>query len=329
MGEHTGYLRFQRELAKFARSSSFGIVGEESFFKRDAVYALMQHWRGTMPLDEEFFDGSDKYTKLNRINESIAEYPLVGKFRVVVVENVDKVKDFKKLNEWLTEPPLETKLVLHFSDEITEIPKDLAFACAVVCNDMGVGSKEYDKYIDYCLESKHKQLHPDARAYVKSVFGEQVHRIKSELVKAAFFVGDRQEITQVDLQQILSVQATSRVFDLVDLVVKRDLINSMRMLTDLLAGGLEPGGFFTLLTRRLALIENANKAFARGEKLKDYMIRKKIPLFQFGSVLEGTRHLKSYHFAKFYSVLCEAEAELKSWSEKSRVLEKMMVQLCS
>jgi DNA polymerase-3 subunit delta len=328
MSEHAGYLRFMRDMGPLSRRANFGFVGDESFFKQDAYLSLIAHWRKTMPIDEERYDGNEG-VKISTLHDAIAEYPLLGRFRIILVENADKVKDLKQLNSWFEDPPLDAKILVSYSDEVTEIPKDMAFACAVVCNDMGPQSKEYDKYLGYCLESTGKRLSQQAIEFTRQVFGEHVWRIRSELKKVSYYIGEREEIQVDDLQKALSVQHIARIFDLVDLVIKRELHSCLVLLDDLMNHGMEPGGFFTLLVRRLTILENVNKAYARGEKLKDYMMRKKIPLFQFDALLEGTRYLKPYHFQKWYVTLCEAEAELRFWAEPRHVLEKLLVRLCS
>lgn len=328
MSENVGYLRFMRDVPHNAKRASFALVGDGDYLKKDALLELRSFWQKTAQADEDRFEGSDKTTKIVRVDEAIGEYPLIGKFRLVVVENMDKMRDFKKLFYWLSDMPPETKLVCSFTSEF-ELQKDSGFGCVVVCNDMSVDSKEFDKYIDYCLEPKKKSVDEHGRAFIKEVFVDQVHMLRMELLKVSYFVGDEPMVKRQHLEQALSIQSQVKIFDLVDMIIRRDLRQSLRLIKSVMDAGNEASSVINLVMRRVTTLSVIIQGLKSGEKLKDFMLRKKIPLFQFGQIIENLKYLKEYHISRFFSTLCEYEYRLRSWEDPRITLESMVVELCS
>ena len=80
---NTGYMRFMKEIGAFTRKTSFAIVGIEQFFKKEALLALTSKMKRMADLDEEYLLGEK--TKVSRLDEVLNEYPMIGKYRLVVV----------------------------------------------------------------------------------------------------------------------------------------------------------------------------------------------------------------------------------------------------
>ena len=145
---NTGYMRFMKEIGAFTRKTSFAIVGNEQFFKKEALLALTSKMKRMADLDEEYLLG-DK-TKVSRLDEVLNEYPMIGKYRLVVVEGPEKIRDLKKIAYWMADPADNVKTVFLFTNDEKTPPKGFEFDVVVICNDMGVDSKEFIKYVDYC-----------------------------------------------------------------------------------------------------------------------------------------------------------------------------------
>jgi len=331
---NAGYMRFMREIKGLARKRSFAIVGNEPFFKNEAMLALIRAIRKQGDLDEERYDASDRKVKKGTVDDALCEYPLIGQHRLVTLLNADKIKDIERLSYWFDDPTEDTKAIFVFSEELKKHkpPERLVFEVVAVCNAVGVESKEFAKYLAFCLEGTDKQLSADGVEYAKKVFSNNIHIMKNELVKAALYVGQRPEITAADLSVTLASYPIAKVFDMVDALVMRDTRTSMLILEDLLEQGVS-GLFITyLLTQRLNTLMGVLRAYRRGERLKEYMIRKKIPLFQFGQMVQGTRVLKEFHIKKFFDILCEFEYRLKrrqgDQDLQRSISESMVVALC-
>lgn len=328
MSDNAGYLRFVRDLPTLARRTSFAITGDADFLKRELLRQLRAYWQQSAQADEECFTGTDRGLKVSQIEQSLIEYPMIGKFRLVMVDALDKVKDWRRLDEWLTQLPPETKMVATFSDDF-DLPKDNAFSCCAVCNSFNVESKEFDKYVDFCLEQMKKTIDDKAREYLRSAFVDQVYRLRMELLKVSFYLGSRQQITVDDLEKVLTVSSQTRIFDLVDAIVQRDLHTSLRLLKLVMDAGDDAISVINLVSKRVSMLSTIIRGLKTGESLKELMIRKKLPLFQFGRILENLKVLKDYHIVRFNTVLCEHEYKLRSWEDPRLTLESMVVTLCS
>lgn len=328
---NAGYMRFMRELNQVAKKTSFAIVGNEVFFKQEAFLALVRAIKKTGSIDEDRYVATEK-TKLSTIDEAMCEYPLIGKYRLISVIDADNIKDLKKLSYWFKDPTADTKAIFVFTDEMDRPPEELPFDVVAVCNSVGVESKGFETYVDFCLEGTGAKLSPEALELTRKLFANNLHIMKQELVKTALYVAPSKEIKPADLMAATAGYPTAKVFDMVDALVQRDVRTALILLEDLLDQGTNPTFITHLLTQRLKVLHGALRAFTRGEKLKDYMIRKKIPLFQYGQVIEGTKVLKDFHIRKFYDILTESEFKLRdrfsSDDHKRAISEAMVVSLC-
>lgn len=333
MTVNKGYLTFMRDIKSLSKKNSFAIVGNEPFFKSEALSALTRALRGAMELDEELFDANERTVKTGTVDDALCEYPLIGSCRFVKVLNADNLKSIAKLSYWFEEPTEDTRVCFVFGDKIKRPPDALTFELVIVCNQVGVESKEFMKYVDFCLEGTGKTLDKKAVEYAKKVFASNLHIMKQELIKASFYVGPAPVITEQDLNLTLAAYPVAKVFDMLDALVARDIRTSMIILEELIDQGVPATMVTHLLSQRLRVISASHQAVSRGERLKEYMIRKRIPLFQFGQVLAGLRSLKEFHIKKFYDILCEYEYRLRGRlgdvQYQRTVSESLVVALCS
>lgn len=325
-----GYLRYLKELPKLARYRSFAIVGNDDYFKQDALLETIRTIRKQFAIDEERFDGSDKKLRISEVDEALCEYPLIGKFRLVVVSNADKIKELKSLEYWFKEPTLDTRAIFVFTEEVKRPQFEFEITC--VASDMGPDSKEFDKYLEHCLEGTDKKLTEQAKEHMKHVFANSVFLIKNELLKAAAYVHPIQVIDKPDLEKTLASYPMAKVFDLVDLLLSKKQKSAIVVLEDLMEQGTDGTFLIHLMTQRLQLMQSAVKARDRGENIKDFFITKKLPLFQLGSVLDGLRLVKGFHIARYFDMLCEYEAKLRlkqgDDNHQRLTMESMVVEMC-
>lgn len=328
---NAGYMRFMRELPSLSKKTSFAICGNEAFFKQEALIALVKAIKVAGEVDEDRYQATEK-TKLSTIEEALGEYPLIGKYRLISVMDADLIKDLGKLAYWFKNPTADTKTIFLFTDELKRPPEELPFDVVAVCNSVGVESKEFDKYVEFCLDGTGCVLSGEALDAVRKLFANNLHIMKQELIKTAYYVAPSKTINVADLNAAIAGYPVAKVFDMVDALVHRDVRGALLILEDLLDQGTNPGFIIHLLTQRLTALHGALRAFARGEKLKDYMIRKKVPLFQYEQILNGTKVLKDFHIRRFYDILTESEFRLRDRfisDEQKRVLsESMVVSLC-
>lgn len=321
---NVGLMRFVRELPSFSKKGSYLFVGDDDYFKNKGVQLLKQQLRKLKP-DEEEFDGTKAKTSL--VFESLCEYPMLGPFRLVTVTHADKLTGWEKLKPLFTDPSEAVRAIFTSSDDPEGDFEDFPCETKVVCKDMRPGSKEFDRYLDFCVEGYGKTLDEAARNYLGEVFVNNAYLLEGELKKVAFFVGEKTSITKDDLKQTLSYFPVGEVFDLVDAVIRRDLTVALRLTNDLFSKGTETGLLTHLITMRIRQIHEAMRAQATGEKLKDFMIRRKIPLFQVEQLITGLKFLKEFHIRRWYDVLCAAEARAKR-GDGQLVFEGLVVQLC-
>lgn len=316
-----------RDLPSFVKKCSIvAFVGDESFFKEEAAHAWLKQLQKQFNCDESRFDNK---SKMGDIEVSLDEYPLIGNCKVVYFKDVDKIKKWERITPWVKDPLPDVKAVFVFSDDIKDLPEGWLdhVDLKVVCNDMGPDSQEFQKYIDYCMEPSGKSLAEDAREFVVQTFAHNLAFLKHELLKCSYYSSGN-VLTRQEIIKSLSSYPVVQVFDLVDSVIARDLKKSLQLADELVGQGTESSFLVHLISQRLRTIEGVLLAQQSGEKLKDYMIRKKIPLFQYGALIQGIKTLSLWRINHLFDVLCETDYRLRSFADGRLEIERAILSLC-
>lgn len=328
---NAGFLRFMRDTETLLRKHDvLALVGNETFFKEEAVHHWCHLLKRQTQCDEGHFDQKSKWPE---IQEALNEYPLIGQFRLVIIRDFDKLKKFdtikNEMKAWITDPLADIKAIFVGSEDFEDLPEgwEHTTLLKVVCNDMGPESQEFAKYIDYCLEGTNKLLSEEARKILTETFAHNLAFMKHEIKKAAMYEQSN-EINATTLKHTLSSYPLAQVFSLVGCVVRRDLRHALQLVHELTEQGTDAAFLVHLLAQRLKAIRGAIQAQSYGEKLKEYMIRKRIPLFQYNELLIGVKTLREWQVDRFFDVLCETEFRVRSFGDGRLELERAVVAMC-
>lgn len=122
--------------------------------------------------------------------------------------------------------------------------------------------KVMDKFATY-----NKRITPRAFEQLRNRTGGDMHMIAEAINKIINFVGDKQQIDEVDVRNIVSQSTYDSIFDLTDAIGKRSTRQGLKSLREILASGVNPNMIAGAIVSHLRLTLQA-KLIAKQMELK-------------------------------------------------------------
>ncbi len=124
----------------------------------------------------------------------------------------------------------------------------------------------YKKVVEK-VTTYNKRITPRAFEQLRNRTGGDMHMIAEAINKVINFVGDKQQIDEVDIRNIVSQSTYDRIFDLTDAIGKRSARQGLKSLREILASGVNPNMIAGAIVSHLRLTLQA-KLIAKQKELK-------------------------------------------------------------
>jgi DNA polymerase-3 subunit delta len=102
-----------------------------------------------------------------------------------------------------------------------------------------------------------KQITPGAFKLLRTRVNNDTHRFFEEINKAVSFVGDKTQIDEQDIRNLVSTTSSDTIFDLTDSIGSRNVKQGLSSLHHILANGEAPVKINALITRQIRLMIQA------------------------------------------------------------------------
>ena len=107
------------------------------------------------------------------------------------------------------------------------------------------------------LAQSDKQITPSAFNLLRTQVNNDTHRFFEEINKAISFVGDRTQIDERDIRNLVSPTSSDTIFDLTDSISNRNVNQGLSSLHNILSDGEAPIKINALITRQIRLMVQA------------------------------------------------------------------------
>lgn len=151
------------------------------------------------------------------------------------------------------------------------------------------------KWIAKELKAYDKQIDRYSAEQLIFAAGQDMHRLYNELGKLAAYAGEREAVTEKDIEAICTKSVEYKVFDLSDAMVKGNAALASRLMGDMLREGEQRFGLLSLLERQyrqllfIKLLSDTRmpvETLAKQLSVSPFVVRKLQPLTQTYSAKE-------------------------------------------
>lgn len=278
------------------KSAAYLLTGEEDFLKDEFISGLKNRCLDDSNKEFNFTSFSAKDSAIEDMLAVAKTAPFIGKKRLVIIRNVDKLnaKAKETLLLYLKNPTESTCLVLESTKSLSA--NGFLSAIARYAAVMRAEAPRYgslDSWIRRRAASLKKGISTDAVQLLKELTGGNLGSLSKELEKVASLVEERNQITLGDIEAVVGRSLKEDVFILVNYINSRDASKALSLSKRLLRQGKRAHEIIGLLgwnfrkllsstgmnnfdadelKRRLKLLFDADRAIKTGSSRPEFVL---------------------------------------------------------
>lgn len=314
-------------------------TGPEEWIKREALDALRA--RLLPPGLEQLNDATMEGTTAQQIIDAAETMPMMCEQRIVTVRDwapllPGKVKneeaETEQLQRWLENPPESCVTVFYMRTDpdgrkkaTTLLKKKAATVVFDYLNDA-----ELSKWVNRRLRPLDKKLTRTALSTLSFMAGRDLTRLSTELDKLVAYAGDRAEITEDDVREIVPASLEYNVFELVNRLLEGKIDEAQRMVNTLLQSGQTTIGLLAMLTRQLRQLAHMRLALDAGESIESVQNLLKMHPYAAKQTAKLCRSRSAAIFQTLFEACVDMDYDIKSGRLRDNMaLEAILLKIAS
>jgi DNA polymerase-3 subunit delta len=209
------------------------LEGEEEYFI-DKVVDYAEH--NLLPASEASFNLTVFYGRdaaWPDVVNACRRYPMFAERQVVIIKEAQHMKDIDKLESYLENPLSSTVLVIGYKDKKLDSRRKFAKLIKEKGEFLSIKKmyeRELKEWTDEFIRSKGLSISPRALALLTDHIGNDLQRIENELEKLLLNLGERNTITEDDIEKYVGVSKEYNVFELQNALAVKDLAKALRII---------------------------------------------------------------------------------------------------
>ncbi len=318
--------------------TSYFIFGAENYLRDKVIKAIVEKFKtpGSEDFDLTTLYGDD--SSAIDVLEQLEMLPFLAKNRIVILKNFDKMKlpDRNSVAQYLENPVPTTIFILtaEKTDNRTEAFKKVTKNSVNISCKKPFNANSIIHWLDNELEKKNISMDKDAAEYFANSIELDYLIAANELEKLIIFTKNSSNISLDDVKSCLEKSKMNSVFDLQNSIGKRELKRTLQILQNLFYFE-EPSKiavfivsiltrFFTLLWMIIALQKkNITDSEISSRHLDQIFFKYR------KDYLNSSRNYNDNNIKKVFSLLLQADIDLKSLSIKEEIiLETLIFNIC-
>jgi len=210
--------------------------------------------------DRETFYGDDK--NLSDVLEFASAFPFGSEKKLLIFKQFEKVRDKKPLKEYANSPIDFTVLVLIHNGTISNLesePYKTLVKNNYIFEAKELRGKTLVKWLINYIEKKGKSISEENARMLVDITGENRNMLESQLEKIIIFMNGEKEITLDHVQSLSARLKQHTVFDLQNVLGRKEKDKAIKIAFNLLDNGIEPVFIVAMLTRYFTGISKINE----------------------------------------------------------------------
>jgi DNA polymerase-3 subunit delta len=327
------FRKLQQRLEKTPPAPVYLLLGEESFLVQEAIRLIRSKSvdEATVDFNCDVFTAGE--TPAGQVKDAAEMLPMMSARRLVVYRDVDALKD----KDWETlfplfDNPVESTVFVLSCDSLDK--RKRAFkritAAAAVVELKRPYENQLAEWIDYLAFRQELRVDREAAGLLRQFVGANLTELNNEIGKLRDYLGERRRIEAADVLQIVSQTRVDRIFDLTDAIGRRDKVQALHSLANLLEQGQSEVGVLAMITRHFRILSQLKDGQRGGLSGQRLATQAGIPQFLLTQYLEQIRRWDDHKIRQTFVVLQDTDRALKSSSVPSHVwLENFVLKTCS
>ncbi len=309
------------------------LYGEESFSLEKALHHLREV---TVPADTRDFNLNvyhGKNLQVEAVLDNARTLPVFADHRMVLVKDAQEIPaaQLEAFIPYLKDPVAETCLVFA-ADKIDGRKK--FFQVFKKRGDLVEFKKLYDNQIPAFVRDQARErgrsFTEDALALFCRRVGSNLQEVHGELNKLIDYMGDKTLVDVADVAAIVSDTRVDSIFDLTNVLGRRDAAESLRLLGRLLAEGVAPLLILNMMVRHFRQLWKTREMVDQGVSPRDLPRRIGVNPYFIDGLVNQCRSFGPHQYRSFFELFLAADLALKSsGAHPSAILENLVLTIAA
>jgi len=299
------------------------VLGPEEYHCSQALAILKNRVTapGAADFDSSVFSAGG--ARIAEILEAANVYPMLSPRRLVVIEDVGKLRDAdaEALLEGLAKISPRSVVIL----TAAELDKRKKFYKTAqkdfcLCEFPRLKGYALERWADAFVRKSGYRISAGGLKRVVDMAGSDLRTLASEFEKLMLYAGDEKNIPDAVIESLVRASRQQSIFDLTNAVGRRDRVGAIRSLGNLLGMGEHPLVVVTMLARHCRQMLIAIEGLRDGKNPRDITSAAQIPPFAADQFIAGARAANPDTVRNMYIRLAAIDRQLKSTSLDGRAL---------
>lgn len=302
------------------------LYGEESFLKKSYKNRLRQAITDGDDMNFNYFEG--KNIDLDQLMNLADTMPFFAEKRLIMVEDSGLFKSggAEKLTEYLPQMP-DTACLVFIESEVDKRNrlfkkvKELGYPAEMARQSPG----QLGKWAGTILAKEGKKITGNTMELFLSMAGDDMENIKMELEKLTSYTAGRDVITNEDIEEICTVRAVNKVFDMVNAIVTGKTRQAMDLYDDLLTLKEPPMRILFLIARQFNQILQVKELMEKGMDKSSIASKLKIQPFVAGKIMPQSRSFTKEQILSYVELCVDMEEAVKTGRMQDRLAVELLI----
>jgi DNA polymerase-3 subunit delta len=305
--------------------------GEETYLIQEYTTTLRERILGTAPRDFNYDVFSAEHDLLEDVLSIARTLPMMATYRVVVFHSVPQLRkaDWPQLEHYLTQPSVSTALICSgsTSDAKKFPPRLWQQAVAVECGRLA-GPKLHD-WVTHLVRQRGARITPEALQVLLQEQEPDLQTIGQEIDKLCTYVGEGQEITLADVQEVTHTSRLQSIFALSDALSTRQIGPAFTVIERLLNQGEPPLVILSMMVRHVRLLWSVKQLGQQRQDIPAIAKALSLPQAVCRQLHAQSQHFSTGHLRQLYAAALEADLAFKTSNKPPQaILEEVILHVC-
>ena len=299
------------------------LYGEEGYLRKQYRDRLKQAVCGDDTMNYSYFEG--KGADVSEIISIADTMPFFADKRLIVVENSGF---FRKTDErmagYLDTLPESTVLVFVEEEadkrgKMFKKVRELGYVCELAEQTPAT----LGRWIVGILGAEGKKISKQALDYFLAASGTDMNHIYTELEKLIAYTGDRENVTVDDVDEICTVLAVSKIFDMIDAMGNKNRAGTLKLYYDMIAVKEPPMRILYMLSRQFHIMLEVQELHKSGMDGKAIAAKLALAPFVVSKAFRQTQRFQAGDIKNALRECLQIEEDVKN----GRIEDKIGVEL--
>ncbi len=327
------FLRYDEVVADI-ESGRIGLLylltGTEDFLVNECTRLLIDK---LVPTETRGFNLDVMYGSKCDARDVVAHassYPMMGERRVVVVKEFERLvlgDTAKEVMGAYFGHLLESTCLILISPEpdfrkkpFTDLKK-----LAKIVGCLPLYDNQVPSWIGERVHLKKKEMSPEACRVLQAYVGNSLRALDNEIDKLLIFVGDRKEIKEADIAEVVGSSKGYTVFELQNFIGRKDLKAALTVLSKMMETGESPQMIIAMLTRFFTILLRIAELKQRHMPESQLPAELRISPYFLKDYLEFYARIAETNIEHGFRALLAADVELKSTTTDPRLVMDLLI----